>query len=42
MIHMWFTGMNYYKLAVERDLDSIFTTLEKNVKSILRNLQLHH
>ena len=30
MIYMWFTGMNYYKLAVEKDCDSIFTTLEKN------------
>jgi hypothetical protein len=24
---MWFTGMNYYKLAVEKDRDSIFTTI---------------
>jgi hypothetical protein len=22
MIHMWFTGINYYKLAVEKDRDS--------------------
>ena len=27
MIHMWFTGINYYKLAVEKDRDSIFTTI---------------
>jgi hypothetical protein len=29
MIYMWFTGINYYKLAVvvEKDRDSIFTTL---------------
>jgi hypothetical protein len=24
---MWFTGINYYKLAVEKDHDSIFTTI---------------
>jgi hypothetical protein len=24
---MWFTGMNYYKLAVKKDRDSIFTTI---------------
>jgi hypothetical protein len=27
MIYMWFTGFNYYKLAVEKDRDSIFTTI---------------
>jgi hypothetical protein len=27
MIYMWITGINYYKLAVEKDLDSIFTTI---------------
>jgi hypothetical protein len=27
MIYMWFTGINYYKLAVEKDRDSIFTTI---------------
>jgi hypothetical protein len=26
---MWFTGINYYKLAVEKDRDSIFTTIRK-------------
>ena len=26
MIYMWFTGINYYILAVEKDRDSIFTT----------------
>ena len=26
MIYMWFTGLNYYKLAVEKDRDSVFTT----------------
>ena len=26
MIYMWFTGINYYKLAVEKDRDSVFTT----------------
>ena len=27
MIYMRFTGINYYKLAVEKDRDSIFTTI---------------
>jgi hypothetical protein len=27
MIYMWFTGINYYKLAVEKDRDSNFTTI---------------
>ena len=27
MIYMWFTGINYYKLAVDKDRDSIFTTI---------------
>jgi hypothetical protein len=27
MIYMWFTGINYYKLAVEKERDSIFTTI---------------
>jgi hypothetical protein len=27
MIYMWFTGINYYKLAVAKDRDSIFTTI---------------
>ena len=27
MFYMWFTGINYYKLAVEKDHDSIFTTI---------------
>ena len=29
MIYMWFTGINYYKLAVEKDRDFIFTTMWK-------------
>jgi hypothetical protein len=29
MIYMWFTGINYSKLAVEKDRDSIFTTITK-------------
>ena len=32
MIYMWFTGMNYYKLAVEKDRDSIFTTITRKEK----------
>jgi hypothetical protein len=27
MIYMWFTGRKYYNLAVEKDRDSIFTTV---------------
>jgi hypothetical protein len=27
MIYMWFTGKNYYNLAVEKDHESIFTTV---------------
>jgi hypothetical protein len=27
MIYTWFTGINYYKLAVEKDRDSSFTTI---------------
>jgi hypothetical protein len=29
MIYMLDTGINYYKLAVEKDRDSIFTTMWK-------------
>jgi hypothetical protein len=28
-IYMWFTGINYYKLAVEKDRHSIFATIWK-------------
>ena len=27
MIYMWFTAINYYKLTVEKDRHSIFTTI---------------
>ena len=27
MIYMWFTGINYYKLAVKKDRDSILRPL---------------
>jgi hypothetical protein len=27
MNYIWFTGVNCYKLAVEKDGDSIFTTI---------------
>ena len=27
MINMWLTDINYYKLAVEKDRDSFFTTI---------------
>jgi hypothetical protein len=27
MVYMWFTGINYYKLAAEKDRDYIFTTI---------------
>jgi hypothetical protein len=29
MIYMWFTAINYYKLAIGKDRDSIFTTIWK-------------
>ena len=37
MIYMWFTGINYYKQAVEKDRDLYFydhmeTTLMKRLK----------
>jgi hypothetical protein len=32
MIYMWFTGINYYKLAVEKDRESIFTTITNILK----------
>jgi hypothetical protein len=35
MIYMWFTGINYYKLAVEKDRDSIFTTITTILKPAL-------
>ena len=39
MIYMWFTGINYYKLAVEKDRDSIFTTIcDKSVSSVVHYL----
>ena len=31
MIYMWFTGINYYKLAIEKDRDSIVKTIWKPV-----------
>jgi hypothetical protein len=34
---MWFTGKNYYKLAVEKDRDSIFTTITTIWKPGFRN-----
>ena len=34
MIYMWFTGINYYELAVEKDRDSIFTTICRVPKRI--------
>jgi hypothetical protein len=38
MIYMWFTGTNYYKLAVEKYRDSIFTTIRTIWKSGLLNV----
>ena len=35
MIYMWFTGINYYKLAVEKDRDSIFTTIHYDPMEIM-------
>jgi hypothetical protein len=34
---MWFTGINYYKLAVEKDRDSIFTTITTIWKAGFKN-----
>ena len=34
MIYMWFTGINYCKLAVEKDRDSIFTTYATNFSMV--------
>jgi hypothetical protein len=36
MIYMWFTGINYYKLAVETDRDSNFMTITTIWKSGLK------
>ena len=42
MIYMWFTGINYYKLAVENlDRDSIFTTITTILKPDLMD-HLHY
>jgi hypothetical protein len=38
MIYMWFTGINYYKLAVEKDRDSTFTTITTIWKPGFRKL----
>jgi hypothetical protein len=32
---MWFTGINYYKLAVGKDCDSIFTTIHYDPMEIM-------
>jgi hypothetical protein len=32
MIYMWFTGINYYNMAVEKDHDFIFTTVTTILK----------
>ena len=40
MIYMWFTGINYYKLTVEKDRDSIFTTITTIGKPGLLSFQL--
>ena len=36
MIYMRFTGINYYKLAVEKDRDSIFTTITNHMETRLK------
>jgi hypothetical protein len=42
MIYMWFTSINYYKLAVEKDRDSIFTTIWKpGFKQSRKQVQTH-
>jgi hypothetical protein len=35
MIYMWFTGINYQKLVVEKDRDSIFMTIWKRGLTII-------
>ena len=43
MIYMWFIGINYYKLAVEKDRDSIFTTMWKpGSKTIYFQISCRH
>jgi hypothetical protein len=43
MIYMWFTCINYYKLAVEKDRDSIFTTMWKpGSKTIYFQISCRH
>ena len=37
MIYMWFTGINYYKLAVEKDRDSVFTTITNHMETRLQS-----
>ena len=38
MIYMWFTGINYYKLTLEKDRDSIFTIITTIWKPRSRDL----
>jgi hypothetical protein len=35
---MWFTGINYCKLAVEKNRDSIFTTITTILKLALLDI----
>ena len=35
MIYMWFTGINYCKLAVEKDCDFIFMTISHYARAKL-------
>jgi hypothetical protein len=38
---MWFTGINYYKLVVEKDRDSSFTTITTIWKPRLTRKYMH-
>jgi hypothetical protein len=41
MIYMWFIGINYYKLAVKKDSDSIFTTIWKSGLNFMHTDGIH-
>jgi hypothetical protein len=40
MIYMWFTGINYYKLAIEKDRVSIFATVKLRIGICKRQMSV--
>ena len=42
MIYMWCTGINYYKLAVGKDRNSIFTTITTIWKPGFRSINYYY